>query len=150
MHYDQIKKKFVTVRQKNGSGNRFITYTDADPLKMEELVNRACALFFPGGKNIFAGHIDERNKWICETTGVAIFDFPGEGTVEDYLKSNGLYASITYFYLRAQPRHLMGDELDDSSNVEVTNTDNTSPTQVSSVTVSVTACTSKSSHLARV
>lgn len=37
MHYDQTKKKFVTVRQKNGGGNRFITYTDADPLKMEEL-----------------------------------------------------------------------------------------------------------------
>ena len=144
MHYDQIKKKFVAVRQKNGGGNRFITYTDADPLKMEELVDRACALFFPGGKNNFAGHIDEMNKWICDTTGVAIFDFPGKGTVEDYLKSNGLYPSSTYFYLRTQPRHLMGDEFEDSNYAEATNTDNTSSTQVSSVTVSVTACTTKS------
>ena len=28
MHYDQIKKTFVAVRQKNGGGNRFITYTE--------------------------------------------------------------------------------------------------------------------------
>ncbi|XP_022806613.1 uncharacterized protein LOC111343696 [Stylophora pistillata] len=135
MHYDQIKKKFVTACQKNGGGNRFIAYTDADPLKMEEIVERACALFFPGGKKNFAGHIDEMNKWICDTTGVAIFDFPGKGTVEDYLKSNGLYPSSTYFYLRTQPRHLMGDEFEDSNYVEATNTDNTSPTKVSSVTV---------------
>ena len=76
--------------------------------------------------------------------GVAIFDFPGEGTVEDYLKSNGLYPSTTYFYLRTQPRHLMGGEFEDSNYVEATNTDNTPPTQVSSVTVSVVACTTKS------
>ena len=83
----KLRKGFVAVRQKNGGGNRFITYTDADPLKMEELV--------------------EMNKWICDTRGVAIFDFPGERTVEDYLKSNGLYPSSTYFYLRTQPRHLI-------------------------------------------
>ncbi|PFX27866.1 hypothetical protein AWC38_SpisGene7419 [Stylophora pistillata] len=118
MNYDQTKKKFVTVRQKNGGGNRLITYTDADPLKMKELVERACALFFPGGKNSFAGHIDEMNKWICDTTWVAIFDFPGKETVEDYLKSNELYPSSTYFYLRTQPRHLMGDEFEDSNYVE--------------------------------
>ena len=41
----------------------------------------------------------EMNRWICNTTGVAIFDFleGGGGTVEDYLKSNGLYPSSTYF-----------------------------------------------------
>ncbi|PFX23934.1 hypothetical protein AWC38_SpisGene11474 [Stylophora pistillata] len=144
MHYDQTKEKFVTVGQKNGGGNCFITYTGTDPLKMEELVERACALFFAGGKNSFAGHIDEMNKWICDTTGVAIFDFPGKGTVEDYLKSTGLYPSSTYFYLCTQPRHLMGDEFEDSNYVEATNTDNTSPKKVSSVTVSVTACTTKS------
>ena len=51
MHYDQIKKKFVAVRQKNRGGNRFITYTDADPLKMEELWG-VCVVF-PGWKEQF-------------------------------------------------------------------------------------------------
>ena len=27
-HYDEKKKEFITVRQKNGGGNRFIPYTD--------------------------------------------------------------------------------------------------------------------------
>ena len=62
IHYDQIKKTFVPVLQKNGGGNRFITYTDADPLRIEELVEKACALFFPGGKNNFAGHKEEMGK----------------------------------------------------------------------------------------
>ena len=107
-------------------------------------MERACALFFPGGKNNFAGHIEEMNKWICDATGVAIFDFPDEGTMEDYLKSNGLYPSSTYFYLRTQPRHLMGDEFEDSDHFEATNTENTLLTQGSSVTVSVKASASKS------
>ena len=104
---------------------------------------------FPGWKkkNNFAGHIDEMNKWICDTTGVAIFDFPGEGTVEDYLKSNGLYPSYIYFYLCTQQRHLMGDEFEDSNHVEATNTDNKSHTKLSSVTVSITACTTKSDYM---
>ena len=60
------------------------------------------------------------NWWICDTTGVAIFDFlegGGGGTVEDYLKLNGLYPSSTYFYLRTQPRHLSNDEFEDSQGI---------------------------------
>ena len=38
MHYEQIKKTFAPVREQNGAGNHFITYTNADPLKMEDLV----------------------------------------------------------------------------------------------------------------
>ena len=41
----------------------------------------------------------------------------GDGTVGDYLKSNGLYPSSTYFYLRTQPRHLSNDEFEDSQGI---------------------------------
>lgn len=37
--------------------------------------------------------------------------------MEDYLKSNGLYPSSTYFYLRTQPRHLSNDEFEDSQGI---------------------------------
>ena len=119
LHYDPPKKAFVPVRQKNGGGNRFIAYTNDDPPSLEEIMEKASALFFPGGKSVFAGHLDEMNRWICDTTGVAIFDFleGGGGTVEDYLKSNGLYPSSTYFYLRTQPRHLSNDEFEDSQGI---------------------------------
>ena len=113
-HYDERKKEFITVRQKNGGGNRFIPYTDEEPLKLETLTEKARALFFPDGENNFAGRIHEMNTWICNASGVAIFDFPDEGTVDDYLKKNGLYPSSTYFFLRTQPRHLSGDEFESS------------------------------------
>ena len=113
-HYDERKKEFITVRQKNGGGNRFIPYTDEEPLKLETLTEKARALFFPDGENNFAGRIHEMNTWICNASGVAIFDFPNEGTVDDYLKKNGLYPSSTYFFLRTQPGHLSGDEFESS------------------------------------
>ena len=113
-HYDERKKEFSTVRQKNGGGNRFIPYTDEEPLKLETLTEKARALFFPDGENNFAGRIQEMNTWICNASGVAVFDFPDEGTVDDYLKKNGLYPSSTYFFLRTQPRHLSGDEFESS------------------------------------
>ena len=102
-HYDERKKEFITVRQKNGGGNRFIPYTDEEPITLETLPEKARTLFFPDGKNNFAGRIQEMNTWICNASGVAIFDFPDEGTVDDYLKKNGLYPSSTYFFLRTQP-----------------------------------------------
>ena len=49
-HYDEKKKEFITVRQKNGGGNRFIPYTDEEPLRLETLTEKACTLFFPDGK----------------------------------------------------------------------------------------------------
>ena len=113
-HYDERKKEFSTVRQKNGGGNRFIPYTDEEPLTLETLTEKARALFFPDGENNFAGGIQEMNTWICNASGVAVFDFPDEGTVDDYLKKNGLYPSATYFFLRTQPRHLSGDEFESS------------------------------------
>ena len=113
-HYDERKKEFSTVRQKNGGGNRFIPYTDEEPLTLETLTQKARALFFPDGENNFAGRIQEMNTWICNASGVAVFDFPDDGTVDDYLKKNGLYPSSTYFFLRTQPRHLSGDEFESS------------------------------------
>ena len=73
LHYDKRKKKFTSVRQKNGGRNFFIAYTDTEPLTLEDLAEKACALFFPNGKNSFASHLEEMNMWICDTTEVAIF-----------------------------------------------------------------------------
>ena len=60
-HYDERKKEFSTVWQKNGGGNCFIPYTDEEPLKSNTLIEKACALFFPDGENNFAGRI-QRNE----------------------------------------------------------------------------------------
>lgn len=73
LYYDERKKKFTSVRQKNGGGNRFIAYTDTKPLTLEDLTEKACTLFFPNGKNSFAGRLEEMNTWICDTTEGAIF-----------------------------------------------------------------------------
>ena len=45
MHYDKRKKKFTSVRQKNGGRNFFIVYTDKEPLTLEDHAEKACALF---------------------------------------------------------------------------------------------------------
>lgn len=45
LHYDERKKKFTSVRQKKGGGNRFIAYTDTEPLTLEDLTEKACAFF---------------------------------------------------------------------------------------------------------
>ena len=58
---------------KNGGGNQVIAYTDADRLKPEDLAEKASALFLPEGKNSFPSRLNEMNKWICDTTGVAVF-----------------------------------------------------------------------------
>ena len=75
LHYDERKEKFTSVRLKNGGGNRFIAYTDTEPLTLEDLTEKTCALFFPNGNNIFAGRLEEMNKWICDTTEGAILNF---------------------------------------------------------------------------
>lgn len=73
LHYDKRKKTFTSVRQKNGGRNFFIAYTHTEPLPLEDLGEKACALFFPNGKNSFASHLEDMNTWICDTTEVAIF-----------------------------------------------------------------------------
>ena len=82
-HYEKKKKKISTVWQKNGGGNGFIPYIDEEPLRLETLTEKVRALFFPDGDNNFAGRIQEMNTWICNTSGVAVFDFSDEGSVDD-------------------------------------------------------------------
>ena len=57
-------------------------------------------------------------------------EFLGDGTVEDYLMINGLYPSSTYFFLRTQPRYLLGDEFEGNAN-EATGTETSSTTEKS-------------------
>ena len=102
IHYDKKSEVFVPVRQKKGGGNRFVAYTASEPPTVEELKQKATALFFPDGKSAFAGSVDDMLLDICDTTQTAIIRFPGEGTIESYLKENGLYPSTTYLYLRSQ------------------------------------------------
>jgi len=102
IHYDKKSEGFVPVRHKNGDGNRFVAYTASEPPTIEELKQKATALFFPDGKSAFADSVDDMLLDICDTTQAAIIRFPGEGTIERHLKENGLYPSTTYLYLRSQ------------------------------------------------
>ena len=57
IHYDEQSESFVPVRQKNGGGNRFVAYTASEPPTVEEVKQKATALFFPDGKSAFC--------WLC-------------------------------------------------------------------------------------
>ena len=113
IHYNDKSKLFLPVRQKNGGGNRFVTYCGLEPPTMEELKQKASALFFPDGKSTFAGLLDDMFLDICDSSQTAIFEFPGDGTVESYLKHNGLYPSTTYLYLRSQNKDAIFSEFED-------------------------------------
>ena len=79
MHYKKFRKHLLLF-DKNLAVGSLYSMPIQKPLKAEELVERACPLFFPGGKNNFAGHIEKMNKWSVN------IPFADEG----YLKSNGL------------------------------------------------------------
>ena len=83
-------------------------------MKNQTLTEKVRALFFPDAENNFACFTQEINTWISNASRVAVFDFPDDESVDDYLKKNGLYPSSTYFFLRTQPRHLSGDEFESS------------------------------------
>ena len=69
---------------------------------MGEKKQKARALFFPDGKSAIAGPVKDMLLDVCETTQTVIVEFPGDGTIESYLKENGLYPSTMYLYLRSQ------------------------------------------------
>ena len=102
IHFNDRSKVFVPVRQRNGGGNRFISYNALEPPTVDEIKQKARALFFPDGKSAFAGPVDDMLLDVCDTTQTVIVEFPGDGTIESYLKENGLYPSTTYLYLRSQ------------------------------------------------
>ena len=52
---------------------------------------------------------------ICDTTRTLITQFPSDGTVESFLKENGLYPSKTYLYLRSQHRDTIFPEFEDKT-----------------------------------
>jgi hypothetical protein len=64
---------------------------------------------------------------ICDTTETAIFEFPGNGRVDEYLKANGLYPSSSYFYFRTQHKCCIEDEFEPDKTDQV-GTDNVSDT----------------------
>ena len=101
IHYNSATKTFETVRQRNGGGNRFIFYNASAPPNVKELKLLASKLFFPEGKSVFAGDVDDMQLDICDTTQTAIFEFRRAGTLDNFLKENGLYQSTTYLYLRS-------------------------------------------------
>ena len=113
IHYNSLTKTFETVRQRNGGGNRFISYNASAPPNVEELKLLASKLFFPEGMSVFAGDVDDMQLAICDTTQTAIFEFPGAGTLDNFLKENGLYSSTTYLYLRPQAKDLIYTEFQD-------------------------------------
>ena len=113
IHYNEKSKVFVPVRQKNGGGNRFVTYGGLEPPTAQELKQKASALFFPDGRSAFAGPVDDMLLDMCDATQTPIIKFPGDGTVESYLKDNGLYPSTTCLYLRSQHKDAIFSEFED-------------------------------------
>ncbi len=101
-HYDKTSGKYLPVRQKNGGGNRFVEYLSSNPPTLEDILNRSSKLYFPGGKNKFAGQLVNLKKGITDSSGEVIVAFPEAGTVSDYLNANGVYPSTTYFCLRTE------------------------------------------------
>ena len=101
-HYDKTSRKYLPVRQKNGGGNRFVEYLSSNPPTLDDILNRASRLYFPGGKNKFAGQLVNLKKVITDSSGEVIVTFPEAGTVSDYLNANGMYPSSTYFCLRTE------------------------------------------------
>ena len=83
-----------------------------------ELKQKAIDLFFPSGKNRYSGSADILSFTLCDTTQAPVQEFPWDGTLSDYLKENGLYASTTYFYLRSKQKdiseYVNGNVNDDS------------------------------------
>ena len=103
IHYNWVKGRFDPVRQKNGGGNRFIQYSDTDPITIEDVRRKASDVFFPGGESDFAGKVLDMRLEVCDVTQKVIDNFPGDGTLSKYLDANGLYPSTTYLYLRTKP-----------------------------------------------
>ena len=68
IHYNWIKGRFDPVRQKNGGGNRFIQYSDTDPLTIEDVRRKASDIFFPGGECDFAGIVLDMRLEVCDAT----------------------------------------------------------------------------------
>ncbi len=101
-HYDKTSGKYLPVRQKNGGGNRFVEYLSSNSPTLEDILNRASKLYFPGGKNKFAGQLVNLKKGITDSSGEVIVAFPEAGIVSDYLNANGMYPSTTYFRLRTE------------------------------------------------
>ena len=124
LHYNRNTKTFDSVRQKNGEGNRYIAYNASAPPNLNDLKIKASNLFFPEGSSVFAGPVDNMVLSICDITQTAIFDFPNNGTLDDFLKEKGMYPSTTYFFLRSQPKDTIDCEFEEDNNFlqEVMNT----------------------------
>ena len=116
IHFNWIKGRFDTVRQKNGGGNRFIQYSDMEPLTIEDVLRKASDIFFPGGECDFAGNVLDMRLEVCDATQKVIDHFPDDGTLNKYLDANGLYPSTTYLYLRSKPWSLC-EGMQSSANV---------------------------------
>ena len=64
---------------------------------------------------------------VCDATETALFEFPGGGTVEEYLNSNGLYPSSTHFYIRTQIKEHTFEEFESDGVHSDSQSSNTRP-----------------------
>ncbi len=56
-------------------GTALLQYSGLDPPTVQEVKQKASALFFPDGKSAFAGLVDDMLLDICDTTQTAIIEF---------------------------------------------------------------------------
>ena len=98
LNWKSEKNEFTPVRQKNGGGNRFLMYSDVEPLTFIDIIEKASSLFFPGGKKDFAGFLVNMTVSVYSATRTEITAFPGGGTLNDYLEENGMYPLLVLTY----------------------------------------------------
>ena len=101
IHFNDRSKVFVPVRQRNGGGNRFISYNALEPPTVDEIKQKARALFFLMARVLSLGQSmicfwmsaiqPRRSLWNSLVMELS-----------SHLKENGLYPSTTYLYLRSQ------------------------------------------------
>ena len=82
-------------------------------MTLEDVKNKGAAVFSPNGRNGFAGELEQMIVHVCDATESPVFEFPGGGTVNDYLTVNGFYPSSTYFYVRTQDIADVATEFDE-------------------------------------
>ncbi|KAL4238672.1 Rik1-associated factor 1 [Mactra antiquata] len=105
LHYQ--RGRFRQVSSKRNGGNRTVPYKKQEPQTVKTILDMAKSLFFPNGKSTH-GHLSEMDVCLSNYDGEIISEFVGSDghpcSLQEYLKSQGIYSSQFYVYLRTRQK----------------------------------------------
>ena len=81
LHYEESEKRLTPVRQKNGGGNRFIAYADADNLKLKDLVENSPTVPSSGKSKIATPLVSQIHLFISFKRPTKLFFPSGKTTL---------------------------------------------------------------------